>query len=51
MRTAAHGFMGFIIKFHSQVFTQKELGKKKKDKRKYFDILSMSSVLKVYTVM
>lgn len=42
--------MGFI-KFHSQVFTQKELEKKKKDKKMYFDILSMSPVLKVYTVM
>lgn len=41
--------MGFVIKFHSQVFTQKKL--KKKDKGKYFDILSMSPVLKVYTVM
>lgn len=28
--------MGFIIKFHSQVFTQKELGKKKRQKKVFW---------------
>lgn len=39
---------GFIIKFHTKVFTREEL---KNDKGNNFDILSMSPVLKVYIVM
>jgi len=39
---------GFIIKFHSKVFTQEEL---KNYKGNDFDILSMNPVLKVYMEM